>query len=1126
MTKNSSRKRGFFASEDGLKKLDERIRQKGYTQETLAEVAKLNSPDQVKRLLNPHWGRGIQKDAIKKIAEVLGLEPTEIVHSDEWYPHSRTSRAKQTVLEASDIDWRQVCRAMLEKQQESQRLRRKATEMGFEVNVHVPLGLVERKQQQRRDGNVDPNQPYQLDQDVIAKTYQHDEFLTEVIGQKQARKNKNIAIVGEPGAGKTTLLGAIACFIQSNTEDLPICITLASLQERTIKDYLLKTLLSEAMGLVNPEVVVTPEIENELIKQFRKGGVWLLLDGVDEMGADSPVQALATIQKQLTDWLGQTRVVLTCRVNVWDVSVNNILTGFDTYRTQEFTHKQIDRFIQDWFACAGKLDRGEQLQTKLKETGRERIRELVKHPLRLALLCQSFSVDKQGELPETKAALYQRFTRYFYEWKQNLHPKDLINQDELKGELHQALGKLALAGINSKARFRLRQSLARQEMGEQLFKLACELGWLNLIDRQAKTDEPVYAFFHANFQEYFAALVIDDWDYFLPRAHDNHNPKPVRDAYRIFEPQWKEVFLLWLEREDLPEQEKEEFIKALVEFQDGCQNFYHYQAYFIAAFGVANLEKCSYIDEILTQLFEWGFASLNVEKKKSQISLNWQKPLSDFLAVVARAALRETERSRTIELLTERLNIYRNIWKVDPELLATYHQGQIDTCSQNELNDYARELRVLIAHNLGKIDAENSEAISTLKEEIDTLLEELLNVEGTSLENLSVRNLKKAIFCMITACKLFEINPGNSNAINALNTLINYILGKTLELNKEDIIYLTDLIPLMNLSLIEPHGWRYLWSPVLINPANRHTGQSDNTDPEQLIVKMNFQMVLSDAPQQIVLEGVTNQTSVTDILRTSNNKYILCLTLFKLVNEFLESVAGDADFADALIYLLRTYQDEDIRLQATYSLKAILQRSLFPVVVAALKNCLQDLCCQNDVALYRLCDGVIWHCAQNMTYPDFYRAWHGEPSSVQPLKDQFADIASQRQPTYKTYPIVINAQALEGETDTSAIAQALSNRIYRFVFPDDVEIPPEVSNAYQLERSLLQLKKQLQKQNLVLILDKCEPNQGLITFCRKLTDVLHIAWITNQPLEPPLKGFPPEQANLLSAIQSWIDEIG
>ncbi|MDB9307815.1 hypothetical protein PN471_03980 [Aphanizomenon sp. CS-733/32] len=47
----------------------------------------------------------------------------------------------------------------------------------------------------------------------------------------------------------------------------------------------------------------------------------------------------------------------------------------------------------------------------------------------------------------------------------------------------------------------------------------------------------------------------------------------------------------------------------------------------------------------------------------------------------------------------------------------------------------------------------------------------------------------------------------------------------------------------------------------------------------------------------------------------------------------------------------------------------------------------------------------------------------------------------------------------------------------------------------------------------------------MIKFCNKLTDVLQIAFITEQPLDAPLKGFP-NQPNLLNVIQHWINEIG
>ena len=82
---------------------------------------------------------------------------------------------------------------------EEQRLRRQATEQGFELNVYVPLGLVERKQKQRRGGDVPLEEVYQLTQEVITKEYDNDKFLTEVI---EPGKSRRIAIIGEPGAGK------------------------------------------------------------------------------------------------------------------------------------------------------------------------------------------------------------------------------------------------------------------------------------------------------------------------------------------------------------------------------------------------------------------------------------------------------------------------------------------------------------------------------------------------------------------------------------------------------------------------------------------------------------------------------------------------------------------------------------------------------------------------------------------------------------------------------------------------------------------------------------------------------------------------------------------------------------
>jgi K+-transporting ATPase c subunit len=146
---------------------------------------------------------------------------------------------------------------------------------------------------------------------------------------------------------------------------------------------------------------------------------------------------------------------------------------------------------------------------------------------------------------------------------------------------------------------------------------------------------------------------------------------------------------------------------------------------------------------------------------------------------------------------------------------------------------------------------------------------------------------------------------------------------------------------------------------------------------------------------------------------------------------------------------------------------------------------------------------------------------------TQSLETQFTDIhsiLSQLQPTDKTRSLVINLKSLQDETPTIAVFQEICNQIYLTAFTENPEIP-EVNNAPQLKRIIPQLKKQLQTQNIALILNNCKPNQTIITFCGKLIDVLHIAFITDQPLDAPLRGFPPNQPNLLNAIQTWINEI-
>jgi energy-coupling factor transporter ATP-binding protein EcfA2 len=850
-------------------------------------------------------------------------------------------------------DWCEVCTAMLKSQQEAAiELRRKATEQGFEINVYVPLGLVERKQQQRRqpDKQRDKEKVYELTEEVIVTTYEHDAFLREVIAQQPAEKNKHIAIIGEPGAGKTTLLSTIASFIKDKTQNFPICISLGNLQGKTIEEYLLKQWLTEAMRLAKPHVVVTQKIEHQLIECFSKGRVWLLLDGVDEMGENSSVQALDKINRELTASLRQARVVLTCRLNVWDAKVSNPLTGFDTYKTQEFKPEQIDDFIQQWFQRAGDLAKGKTLQAKLKETKHENIRKLVTNPLCLSLLCQTFDV-KQGELPGTKASIYQRFTRYLYEWKSELF-LDLYDSDDLKDELHHALSKLAFAGINTQAGFRLTKKLARDQMTEKLFKLACDSFWLILVERTDENDEEVYTFFHPNFQEYFAALAVYDWDLFLPRKHTD---RPVKEKdergkdkrYRIFEPQWREVILLWLGREEENiKQQKQLFINALVDFKDGCEKFYEYRAYFLAAAGIVEFKDCSQADEIVAQIVRWGFG-YSTEKQ------NWVeflRPISNE----ARAALLQTERTKAIKVLEKLL--------------------QLKNCSKNSLQD--------AAERLWKIDPKNQQAINTLAPFL--LSKDTLGTaqEGLISDLMQLKQLKKEFDNIPRQRVVEQFDTNNQQAIyEKIDLLAQRLQSKDLvddyirwqiadglvKIDPGNETAIATLVKLLQSTTVDDFTRRYAaYSLGKIAIGNKEAIAA--------LVKLLQSTTVSNSTRRETVESlgkiaIGNQEAIATLVKLLQSTTVDDLTRWQAASSLGKIAIGNQEAITALVKLLQSTTVNDYtRRYAADCLGKILQNNQDRSTVV------------NGLSNYWKLDGnyydLAWQCAQNMPYPDFYQAWH------------------------------------------------------------------------------------------------------------------------------------------------------
>jgi NACHT domain len=557
------------------------------------------------------------------------------------------------------IDWLKISTRLLQAQKHltTNRLLKESNRKIDDINV----GLVERKERPKMKEVEDATQGSQIYHPVEyfdTKRYEHEAFLAEVVGKPAW--GKHIAIIGEPGAGKTTILTKIGTWLilqaEKQQQPAPLVvawISLADVGDRRLQAYLRDEWLQKVCE-------DNFEAAWEDWKGLRQQGrVLLLLDGLDEMSGD----ALAAIHRDLGQaWAQNLRVVMTCRLNRWETAAGgNILTNsFDVYHTQDYSYEttdgtnQVQKFISNWFKDEKKGNEiAEQLYDKLNALGKESIKDSVKNPLRLTLLCESWDKEKQ-DLPATQADLYQRFVDYLYGWKANVFPEEV----KLKKELDLALGELAKVGLNrlpsnngSVPRFRFTDSEIRElwaDRPDTLLPAAYNLGWLNVVEQNPIN--PVYAFYHTTFQEYFAACSIPDWDYFLPKE------RPVISEgksvpYRVFEQEWRQVILFWIGRgaEDISDEIKEEFIKRLTDFQGQDGGFYRYRAYIMAAIAVGEFKSSKQAELIVEKIIEYAFGYFIPENNK------WRNYLYSGESF-ARATIPFTHRQYAIKSLQNRLS--------------------------------------------------------------------------------------------------------------------------------------------------------------------------------------------------------------------------------------------------------------------------------------------------------------------------------------------------------------------------------------------------------------------------------------------------------------------------------------
>ncbi|MDJ0507987.1 MAG: HEAT repeat domain-containing protein [Crocosphaera sp.] len=530
----------------------------------------------------------------------------------------------------------------------------------------------------------------------------------ETISQVNDPNNtRKIAIVGDSGTGKSLCLQKIAHWILENTKQIPIWVSPSQIKTLTVEEYLHKKWLNQAAkGYRSQKEIPLEQWQASFKALLENGQVWLLADGIDYWLVESiprkyvsPLNLL--IQQQE---IGNAHIILTCQTLTWKKQPQD-LSQFDIYQTRPLAKETgVEKFIQQWFSLhypwSQKLPTEEDFNKKLcrllQQPEKQNLQSWLTNPLRLSLVCRLWQ-KKTQTLPDTVANLYSVLVDEFYQWQ----AETISTNPKQQEELNQFLSQLALShrqiGERESA---ISQSLIEDQ--DSLLSLALQLNWLKRVGLSTQEDQDnYYQFSDPTFEDYFAALAIDEWQYFL-REEGNLG---------MFQHQWQQILLFWLGREDVTSEDKEALMRALVTFEDGCspENFYGFKAHLTAVKGLCSFPNSSLAKTIIEKLWGWVLDNGNGVKLRT---------------IAARKALNDLYRPLAVNHLINLLKNYQGTPEQQQALSYLERLAKGNQIATVALTQYLervekQSLRWQLAQTLGIIDLGNAKAISTIVEGLE-----------------------------------------------------------------------------------------------------------------------------------------------------------------------------------------------------------------------------------------------------------------------------------------------------------------------------------------------------------------------------------------------------------------------